>query len=93
MKSCKNCYWCKNMTQLLGNTNCDLICGRYSSNNKKWIINFPIFRAILCQMYLPQDCKDNCFSYCKNHGTMQCPTSIACLAKKEKPYFKAHYDI
>ena len=30
-------------------------------------------------------------NYCSNHNTMDCPESIKCYAKEDKPYFKYKY--
>ncbi len=32
--------------------------------------------------------KEDCFSYCKKHGTMRCPNSDKCLALDDRPYFE-----
>lgn len=35
--------------------------------------------------------KEQCFSYCRRHGTMECPNSFFCYATDDKPYFELEW--
>lgn len=34
------------------------------------------------------DYRQECFFYCRKHGTLECPNSSKCLAHESRPYFE-----
>lgn len=86
--TCFDCIYSKYMSPLPGDMDCNLVC-EINRSNKKWLIHWPIFRALFCKYYITYKMlQDNCFRHCKKHGTPNCPTSIKCLALPNRPYFE-----
>lgn len=65
MKNCNNCINSMSMTSSLYDMDCNLVCTNYTKDSKRWIINYPILRALFCKWYFKNPMIDCNNTFCK----------------------------